>query len=46
MYANVLGDAEVAPYDDAVAPVSSPEVVNSELDNATPAYTNEENSLI
>ena len=34
MYANTLGDAEVAPYDAAVAPVSSPADVNSADVNA------------
>ena len=46
MYANTLGDAEVAPYDAAVAPESSPAVVNSVDVNAAPAYMKLENSFI
>ena len=46
MYANTLGDAEVAPYDAAVAPVSSPADVNSADVNDAPAYMNDENSFI
>ena len=46
MYASILGDAEVAPYDAAAAPESSPAVVNSVDVNAAPAYMKLENSFI